>query len=88
MRVGDLLDVWRVVDLQPDRRLLLMAHMNVFGKAWLEFRIEGRTLVQTAYHLPDGVMGRLYWYSMLPFHAFIFRDMIEGILRRAREMDD
>ena len=88
LRVGDLLDVWRVVDLQPDRRLLLMAHMNVFGKAWLEFRIEGRTLVQTAYHLPDGVMGRLYWYSMLPFHAFIFRDMIEGIVRRARGMDD
>lgn len=86
LRVGDLLDVWKVVDLQENRRLLLEAHMKVFGKAWLEFRIEGNTLIQTAYHYPKGLMGRLYWYSMLPFHAFIFKDMIESIVRRAQEM--
>jgi uncharacterized protein YbjT (DUF2867 family) len=83
LRVGDLLDVWKVVDIQENRRLLLEAQMKVFGKAWLEFRIEGNTLTQTAYHYPKGVMGRLYWYSMLPFHAFIFKDMIESIVRRA-----
>ena len=87
LRVGDLLDVWKVVDLQENRRLLLEAQMKVFGKAWLEFRIEGKTLIQTAYHYPRGLMGRLYWYSMLPFHAFIFRDMIESIVSRAREME-
>jgi len=75
-----------VVDLQENRRLLLEAQMKVFGKAWLEFRIEGNTLTQTAYHYPKGLMGRLYWYAMLPFHAFIFKDMIESIVRRAREM--
>jgi hypothetical protein len=83
LRVGDLLDVWKVVDIQENRRLLLEAQMKVFGKAWLEFRIEGNTLTQTAYHYPKGLMGRLYWYSMLPFHAFIFKDMIESIVRRA-----
>ena len=85
LRVGDLLDVWKVVDLQENRRLLLEAQMKVFGKAWLEFRIEGNTLIQTAYHYPKGLMGRLYWYSMLPFHAFIFKDMIESIVHRAEE---
>ncbi|HIJ87714.1 MAG TPA: SDR family oxidoreductase [Desulfuromonadales bacterium] len=87
LRVGDLLDVWKVIDLQEDRRLLLEAHMKVFGKAWLEFRIEGNTLIQTAYHYPSGLMGRVYWYSMLPFHVFIFNDMIESIIRRARTPD-
>lgn len=87
LRVGDLLDVWKVIDLQEDRRLLLEAHMKVFGRAWLEFRIEGNTLIQTAYHYPNGLMGRLYWYSMLPFHVFIFNDMIESIIRRARTPD-
>ena len=87
LRVGDLLDVWKVIDLQKDRRLLLEAHMKVFGKAWLEFRIEGNTLIQTAYHYPNGLMGILYWYSMLPFHFFIFTDMIENIIRRARTPD-
>ena len=83
LRVGDVLDVWRVIDLQPNRRLLLAAHMHTFGKAWLEFRIEGDTLIQTAYHYPKGLLGRLYWYSMLPFHAFIFPDMIRNIIREA-----
>jgi uncharacterized protein YbjT (DUF2867 family) len=85
VRVGDMVDVWKVVDLKEDRRLLLEAQMKVFGKAWLEFIIDGNTLIQTAYHYPKGLMGRLYWYSMLPFHVFIFTDMINSILRRARE---
>ena len=86
LRVGDILDVWRVIDLRENRRLLLEAHMKVAGKAWLEFRIEGNTLVQTAYHFPKGLLGRLYWYSMVPFHAFIFPDMIRSIIRQAGRM--
>lgn len=87
LRLGDMLDVWRVVDLQDDRRLLLEARMKVFGKAWLEFTIEGNTLTQTAYHYPEGILGRLYWYSMSPFHMVIFRDMIRSIIKQARERE-
>ena len=83
LRVGDILDVWRVIDLQENRRLLLGAHMKVAGKAWLEFRIEGNTLVQIAHHYPKGLLGRVYWYSMLPFHSLIFPDMVRSIVRRA-----
>jgi len=84
LRIGD---IWKVVDLREDERLLLEAQMKVFGKAWLEFRIDGDVLVQTAYHYPKGLLGRLYWYSMLPFHIFIFKDMIRTILSLAREME-
>ncbi len=87
VRIGDWIDVWKVVDIKEDRRLLLEAQMRVFGKAWLEFVIEGNTLIQTAYHYPRGLMGRLYWYAMLPFHVFIFKDMINAIVRRAAEQD-
>ena len=59
--------------------------MNVFGTAWLEFRLEDNVLVQTAYYSPGGVVGVLYWYSMLPFHGFIFPDMVKGVVNRARE---
>ena len=85
--MGDILDVWKVIDLREGKRLLLKARMKVAGEAWLEFRIEGNTLVQTAYHYPKGLTGRLYWYSMVPFHAFIFRDMVRSIVRRAEGME-
>lgn len=87
LRVGDMLDVWKVVDLEENRRLLLEAQMKVFGKAWLEFRIEGHTLIQTAHNYPYGILGRLYWYAMVPFHAVIFRDMIRSIIKQAGEME-
>lgn len=86
LRVGDMLDVWKVVDLEENRRLVLEAQMKVFGKAWLEFKIADHSLVQIAHHYPSGIIGRLYWYCMVPFHAVIFRDMIRSIIKQAREM--
>ena len=85
LRIGDSVDFWKVVDLEPEKRLLLFAQMKLPGRAWLEFRIEGGRLIQSAYFYPDGLAGRLYWYVMLPFHCFIFRDMAKTLLERAEE---
>lgn len=84
LRVGDSLDFWKVLDLKKNEHLLLVSQMKVPGKAWLEFSIDGRTLVQTAYFLPKGLFGRLYWYSMKPAHAFIFRSLAKRIIERAQ----
>jgi uncharacterized protein YbjT (DUF2867 family) len=83
LRIGDSVDFWKVVDLEANKRLLLYAQMRLPGRAWLEFRIEKGRLVQSAYFYPDGVAGRLYWYMMLPFHFFIFRDMARQLVARA-----
>ncbi|MFO7670100.1 MAG: SDR family oxidoreductase [Bacteroidales bacterium] len=77
---GDSLDFWRVLlASRKDKRLLLYAEMKLPGEAWLEFRITEKILYQTATFRPRGLWGRLYWYSVLPFHAFIFRGMINRI---------
>jgi uncharacterized protein YbjT (DUF2867 family) len=78
---GDTLDFWRVLLAnKEDKRLLLYAEMKLPGEAWLEFRIRGNdTLEQTATFRPLGLLGRLYWYLVLPFHAFIFRGMARNI---------
>jgi hypothetical protein len=86
LRVGDKLDFWTVVDVRKDRRLLLEAQMKVPGKAWLEFRLEGDYLIQTAYYYPKGLWGRLYWYLTWPLHLVVFPDLVKNIIRRAREM--
>ena len=78
---GDALDFWRVLLAEKDeKRLLLYAEMKLPGEAWLEFKIdENDILTQTATFRPLGVLGRLYWYSVLPFHGFIFNGMINKI---------
>jgi uncharacterized protein DUF2867 len=77
---GDSLDFWRVLlASKKDKRLLLFAEMKLPGEAWLEFRIKDGMLYQTATFRPLGLLGRMYWYSVLPFHALIFRGMINSI---------
>ena len=80
LSAGDALDFWRV--LYADRRegrLLLFAEMKLPGDAWLEFKLVGNKLIQTATFRPRGLGGRLYWYAMLPFHAIIFSGMISKL---------
>jgi len=77
---GDALDFWRVLlEDKREKRLLLYAEMKLPGEAWLEFRIDKDILTQTATFRPLGLLGRLYWYSVLPFHGLIFRGMIRKI---------
>ncbi|MBK5285582.1 MAG: SDR family oxidoreductase [Bacteroidia bacterium] len=78
---GDALDFWRVLYAsKKEKRLLLYAEMKLPGEAWLEFKIdENNLLTQTATFRPLGVLGRLYWYSIFPFHGFIFNGMIKRI---------
>lgn len=81
---GDVLDFWRVLLAnQEEPRLLLFAEMRVPGEAWLEFTIDDNDILhQTATFRPRGLLGRLYWYSMLPFHYFIFGGMIRNIAKK------
>ncbi|HNE92740.1 MAG TPA: SDR family oxidoreductase [Chitinophagaceae bacterium] len=84
IEAGDTIDFWRVILAdKKNHRLLLFAEMKLPGEAWLEFSIINNNnrsiLKQTATFRPKGIMGRNYWYSMLPFHYFIFRNMIKRI---------
>lgn len=80
---GDSLDFWRVLLAnKEEKRLLLFAEMRLPGEAWLEFRIdEDNVLHQIATFRPKGLLGRLYWFSLVPFHYFIFGGMIRNIGR-------
>jgi len=77
---GDAIDFWRVLYAnKSEGRLLLFAEMKLPGEAWLEFKVDGDKLVQTATFRPLGISGRIYWYCVLPFHAFIFKGMLHRL---------
>ena len=80
IHAGDALDFWRVLHANRDnKRLLLYAEMKLPGEAWLEFSIKDYTLRQVATYRPKGVLGRWYWYVLMPFHFFIFKGMAKRI---------
>ena len=88
LHINDVIDFWRVEDLVPDRKLLLRAEMKLPGKAWLEFAIQdrgaSRLLSLKAYYYTRSILGKINWYFFLPFHIFIFRDLILGIEEKSR----
>ncbi len=88
LRVGDAVDAWRVIAMQPKKQLTMLMEMKSPGAGVLEFDIHDtgngrRTITVTAYFHPAGVWGILYWFALLPCHAFIFRGMTRAIARRA-----
>jgi len=84
--VGDALDFWRVLEVEPVRKLLLVAEMKLPGEALLEIQIKAEAddrseLIMLSRFLPRGLLGILYWYALYPFHQWIFAGMLKGIAR-------
>ncbi|MGE4265582.1 MAG: SDR family oxidoreductase [Desulfovibrio sp.] len=88
---GDPLDFWRVLDVQPGRRLLLLAEMKVPGAATLELKLEPegtqgmettRLSLLTSFR-PRGIWGLVYWWGMCPAHGLLFPAMLRNIARAA-----
>ncbi|MBK9702471.1 MAG: DUF2867 domain-containing protein [Betaproteobacteria bacterium] len=86
--VGDTIDFWRVVAVEPGRRLTLLAEMKLPGSAALDLELRpegpGRTrIVVTAYFHPAGAPGLLYWHALTPAHVVIYRGLAKAIAERA-----
>lgn len=77
---GDALDFWRVLYANKEEgKIILFAEMKLPGEAWLMFKLYKGKLWQKAVFRPHGLTGRLYWYSVLPFHGIIFKGMIRKL---------
>jgi uncharacterized protein YbjT (DUF2867 family) len=87
--VGDVIDGWTVEVYEPDRRMRLSADLKLPGRGWLEYEVtpldEGRRsrIRQTATFDPRGLLGRAYWYAILPVHVLIFRGLLRRVAQRA-----
>jgi hypothetical protein len=87
--VGDVIDGWTVESYEPNRRLRLSSDWKLPGRAWLEFEVtpldrgRGSSLRQTATFDPRGLLGRAYWYALVPIHAILFRGMLKRIAHHA-----
>ncbi len=92
LRVGDAIDSWRVIGVDPPKRLTLGFGMKAPGAGVFEFSLspEGprRTRITlTAYWHPAGVWGLMYWYAFSPSHFLVFNGMARAIAERAEAAD-
>ena len=89
LRVGDALDFWRVLEVDPPRRLRLVAEMRLPGRAALRIDLRaldaGRTEnVATARFAPRGLLVLAYWTAVAPMHHGVFHGLLKGLAKAAR----
>lgn len=84
--IGDALDFWRVLDVKPPLKLILLAEMKLPGEALLNFELipgkKGTELRLGTRFRPKGLYGILYWYSLLPFHNLLFGGMLNELAKK------
>jgi uncharacterized protein YbjT (DUF2867 family) len=90
IRVGDVIDFWRVEEVDTPKIMRLRSEMKEPGRAWLQFEAipheNDRTqLIQTAYFAPKGLFGLLYWYGLYPLRGLIFSGLIIEIKKMAEK---
>lgn len=87
LRVGDIVDFYRVEAIEEGQFLLLYSELKAPGEGWMEWRVknvEGATkLSQTGFFAPRGFWGFAYWYGLYLFHSLVFRGLIRAIARRS-----
>ncbi len=87
---GDYLEWWRVERVESPWLLRLEAEMRMPGEGWLQYELEevedGTIVRQTAIFDAHGILGRMYWYFVLPFHHFVFNGTLHGIARECRAL--
>ncbi len=91
LRPGDILDGWRVENMQAGRLTRLRFEMKAPGPAWLQFEAQPRTnggslLTLTAFFEPHGLAGLFYWNFFYPFHLMIFKGLSQAIVKLAESM--
>jgi hypothetical protein len=88
IELGDTVDFFRVVKIEPKRMIRLKAEMKLPGDGWLQFEaepVEGNliSIVQTVFFAPRGLLGTVYWYLLHPIHRLIFAKMINKLASNA-----
>ena len=89
--VGETVDFWRVERCDRGQLLRLRAEMKLPGLAWLELIVDqneqGKTIYrQRATYRPTGLFGHMYWWSVAPFHVFVFGFMVKRIPAKAEKL--
>lgn len=89
LQVGDRVDSWKVIIVEPEKELTLLFGMKAPGLGRLSFTLrdhgQHRTLDVRAWWHPHGTAGLFYWLVMIPAHLFIFRGMARRICQLSEQ---
>jgi len=89
--LGDAIDSWKVIAMEPGERFTLSFGMKAPGDGVLELaavpEAGGTRIHATATWHPAGIWGLLYWYAMFLPHLVLFNGLTRKIGVQAEELE-
>lgn len=90
LREWDIIDFWRVEELDENKLIIFRSEMKMPGQTWLLFEIvpvspTETTLILKSFYEPGSFWGHIFWYVLLPAHPFLYKGMLKEIAAVARE---
>ncbi|MFX0197619.1 MAG: DUF2867 domain-containing protein [Candidatus Hodarchaeota archaeon] len=84
IELGDTVDFFRIVEIEPKKMIRLKAEMKLPGDGWLQFEAKPvednlTSFVQIVFFAPKGLLGNIYWYLLYPIHRIIFSKMFSKL---------
>jgi len=91
LELGDAIDSWQVIAVEPGERFTLRFGMKAPGDGVLELaavpEAGGTRIHATATWHPAGMWGLLYWYAMFPPHLVLFSGLTRKIGIEAEQLE-
>lgn len=91
IELGDRIDSWEVIAMEPGERFTLRFGMKAPGAGVLELEAvpegEGTRVHVTATWHPSGIWGLLYWYSLFLPHLVLFNGLTRRIGEQAEALE-
>lgn len=97
LRVGEMVDSWRILSVQTNRRLVMKFGMKAPGGGGMQLSIEPlpdtghgprrcRLTVELLWH-PAGFWGLAYWYFYAPWHQLLLNGMTARMAQLAEQIE-
>lgn len=64
---------WELDEIHPGDWIRIKRCFKETGKFFIEIHVKDERITQTALFEPNGLIGLLWWYCLLPFHSFQLR---------------
>jgi uncharacterized protein YbjT (DUF2867 family) len=72
---GDMVGKWELDEYHPGEWIRIKKRMRLVGRLFIELHIRDCRFIQTALFEPNGLIGLVWWYFLLPFHSYYLQRM-------------
>jgi hypothetical protein len=79
---GEVVGKWELDDFHPGMWIRVRQKYKMVGTLFIEMQFLDGRFIQATLFEPNGIVGYLWWYCLLPFHSYRLRKIFERVTEK------